>query len=243
MNNTKICIKCKEEKPETKGYFYFRKDNNKFRNECKECFDEKNLNYYFKNKDKFEFKETRKISNKNWRNNNLERAKQNNINFYINNPTYNKQYYNLHKEVILEKQKIYIELNKENLTEYQIIYRKLNKTNINKQRMKKYYSDKDYKILVNLRTRINLALKNNFKSGKTLKLLGCSIDFLKNYLESKFKPGMSWDNHGVKGWHIDHIYPCSSFDLSKPSEQKICFHWSNLQPLWAEENLKKSNKI
>ena len=90
---------------------------------------------------------------------------------------------------------------------------------------------------MNLRIRINLALKGNPKLSTTMKLVGCSIERLKQHLEKQFKMGMSWNNYGK--WHIDHIRPCASFDLSKPSEQKKCFNYTNLQPLWAEENLKK----
>ena len=61
-------------------------------------------------------------------------------------------------------------------------------------------------------------------------------------MESKFTEGMSWENQGKNGWHIDHKKPCSKFDLSKPEEQKKCFHFTNLQPLWWEDNLKKSDK-
>jgi hypothetical protein len=75
-----------------------------------------------------------------------------------------------------------------------------------------------------------------------MELLGCTIDFFKNHLESKFVEGMSWQNYG-KGWHIDHIIPCVSFDLSKPEEQRKCFHFSNLQPLWAVDNIRKGTKI
>jgi len=74
-----------------------------------------------------------------------------------------------------------------------------------------------------------------------MKLVGCSIDQLKQHIEKQFKKGMSWDNWGIYGWHIDHIKPCASFDLTKESEQKKCFHYTNLQPLWAKENLKKYN--
>ena len=68
-----------------------------------------------------------------------------------------------------------------------------------------------------------------------------SIENLWIHLEKSFKPGMTRENYGK--WHIDHIRPCSSFDLSKPEEQSICFHYSNLMPLWAEENLKKGSKL
>ena len=61
------------------------------------------------------------------------------------------------------------------------------------------------------------------------------------HLEAQFKPGMTWDNYGLKGWHVDHIRPCASFDLRDPEQQRRCFHYTNLQPLWAEENLKKGS--
>lgn len=97
-----------------------------------------------------------------------------------------------------------------------------------------------------LRTRINFVLKSNKKASSTKNLLGCSIEFFKNYIESKFKPNMTWNNYGnkkgIRCWEIDHIKPCASFDLSKPEEQRKCFHYTNLQPLWAIENRQKSNK-
>ena len=91
---------------------------------------------------------------------------------------------------------------------------------------------------------MRLALKeqNLTKKNTTAGLVGCSIPFLKKYLENKFKKGMNWKNQGRYGWHIDHIKPCASFDLSDPKQQLICFNYKNLQPLWAEENIKKSNK-
>jgi hypothetical protein len=97
------------------------------------------------------------------------------------------------------------------------------------------------RIKENIRRRILLALKNNSKSLPLEKLIGCEISFLIQYLENKFIKGMSWNNHGE--WHIDHIKPCTSFDLSKLSEQKKCFHYKNLQPLWAKDNLSKGAKI
>lgn len=78
------------------------------------------------------------------------------------------------------------------------------------------------------------------KSARTIELLGCPVWRLKFYLAVLFDPGMTWENHGE--WHIDHIRPCKSFDLSDPSQQRECFHYSNLQPLWAPDNLIKGDK-
>ena len=71
-------------------------------------------------------------------------------------------------------------------------------------------------------------------------LTGCTIPYLRGYLEGKFKEGMTWENYG--SWHVDHIKPCASFDLTKKEEQEKCFHYTNLQPLWALENIKKGKK-
>jgi hypothetical protein len=101
-------------------------------------------------------------------------------------------------------------------------------------------SNNEIRIIQNLRVRVRDALKKNIKSINTLQLLGCSVDFLKSYLEKQFKPGMSWKNYGYDGWHIDHIKPCASFDLAIPEEQRKCFNYKNLQPLWAEENFSKA---
>ena len=103
--------------------------------------------------------------------------------------------------------------------------------------------DPVFKLLKTLRSRISTALikNNNKKLDSTIKLLGCSIEECRNHLQNNFKEEMTWQNHGK--WHIDHIIPCSTFDLSKEEEQKKCFHYSNLQPLWANENLSKGNKI
>lgn len=96
------------------------------------------------------------------------------------------------------------------------------------------------KIAGRIRTRIGQALKSG-KKNKTHDLLGCSIDFLMGYLESKFEKEMNWKNYGQ--WHIDHIKPLSSFNLQDSEQQKIACHYSNLQPLWAKDNLKKGDRL
>ena len=107
--------------------------------------------------------------------------------------------------------------------------------------LKKQLSTKtNYHVSQRLRTRVYQALKEQCKIGRFSELLGCSIPELRLHLESQFKSGMSWDNYGT--WHIDHIRPCASFDLLKPEEQRSCFHFTNLQPLWARDNLKKGRR-
>ena len=106
----------------------------------------------------------------------------------------------------------------------------------------KYSNDINFQLSDVLRSRLRKALKNNAKSGSAVRDLGCSISELKKYLESQFQEGMSWDNYGRDGWHIDHIEPLAAFDLEDKEELKKACHYTNLQPLWAEDNLKKSNK-
>ena len=93
-----------------------------------------------------------------------------------------------------------------------------------------------------LRSRLNKAIKGGYKAGSAVTDLGCSIPELKLYLESKFQEGMTWDNYGHKTWHIDHILPLSKFDLSNREELLRACNYTNLQPLWAKDNLVKSNK-
>ena len=99
------------------------------------------------------------------------------------------------------------------------------------------------RIGTNLRSRLNKAIKGNYKSGSAVFDLGCSIDEFKVYMESKFQLGMSWGNWGRKTWHIDHIKPLASFDLSDRDELLNACHYTNLQPLWAKDNMMKSDRI
>jgi len=161
------------------------------------------------------------------------------------------------KEKIKERMKLYRLKHKERDRKYSKEYRLKNIKKI-KKRMKayrirsrkkiaayvrtKFQNDIHFRIGMNLRHRANMALRGTVKSKRTMELLGTSIDNFWSHLESKFKPGMTRNNYG-KRWHIDHIIPCASFDLTKPEEQFKCFHYTNLQPLWAKENLKKGAKL
>ena len=121
---------------------------------------------------------------------------------------------------------------KHEIIKYQVAYNK-----------KRYHNDSYFKLKCILRTRVGKVLREQKikKNFKTMDLLGESPAFVKDYLASKFTEGMSWENHGA--WHIDHRRPCCSFDLTNPEEQKKCFHYTNLQPLWAKDNLEKGGRI
>ena len=107
---------------------------------------------------------------------------------------------------------------------------------------KKLDTDPTYKLIHNMRGRLRKAVKGyGDKYDTTMNLVGCNSTKLREYLEAKFTEGMTWENYG-QGWHVDHIKPCCSFDLTSEEEQRKCFHYSNLQPLWAEENMKKGGK-
>ena len=130
---------------------------------------------------------------------------------------------------------------KERRASYMDNYSKKNRKELNSYlssyRADRIKKDINFKITLILRKRFWRALSGNFKAGSAVNDLGCSIPEFRNYLESKFKEGMSWDNHG--DWHIDHIVAISKFDLSNPEEVKKACHYSNLRPLWAQDNLKK----
>lgn len=101
----------------------------------------------------------------------------------------------------------------------------------------RYAIDPLFRLLKNLNHRVNdFEVRDKQKSA--LALIGCDLDWVIAWLEVQFKPGMSWENYGLV-WHVDHKRPCNTFDLNDPVQQRQCFHWSNLQPLFAQENLTK----
>jgi hypothetical protein len=216
---TKVCNKCKENK-DVCEFGTHKTTKDRLRTVCKEC---------------------RKIEGKIYREQNSEKRSITIKNWYTKNPEYNKKYYQNNTEKVKQTNRNWYELNKKR-------HRENNKTwtkkNLNK--IKEYYNnrikeqrktDPLKKLIFNIRTRIYSVLKNKTKSS--FDIVGCSPDFLKNHLENLFTEGMNWKNQGK--WHIDHITPLSS---AKTEEEayKLC-HYTNLQPLWAEDNLKKSNKI
>ena len=111
------------------------------------------------------------------------------------------------------------------------------------RRAKRYKSDIQFKLGLCLRRRLYMAVRNNHRSGMAVRELGCSIAELRQHLERQFKPGMTWENWGLGGWHIDHIRPLASYDLSDTEQVRAACHYTNLQPLWAGDNIRKGGQF
>ena len=165
-----------------------------------------------------------------------ECKKEDSSKYCANNKDKYKKYY-ADPEARVRKIKIKRQWNKDN-EEHNAQYRKDTKLHRNKQRRERYKNDIEYRILSLLRRRLYAALKGTCKSVSTEELLGCTVRELKTHIESLFKKGMGWCNQGQ--WELDHVMPCVSFDLIDVAQQRECFNYKNLQPLWAEDNRRKS---
>jgi hypothetical protein len=211
---TKICRKCEEER-DVCLFGKSKQNKDGLRSYCNEC---------------------RKIESKKYRTENPEKRKETLKKFYENN-----------KEKELLRFKIYRKENPEKRKQTCVKYIKNNKEKVNESarlwKKKARLNNPKYKLLSNLRERTKdyLKYKTVNPSSSIKDIVGCSPQFLKEYLENKFTDGMSWDNYGFYGWHIDHIIPLSS----AKTEDEVCklCHYTNLQPLWSVDNLKKGSKI
>ena len=156
---------------------------------------------------------------------------------------YNKKYYQ--EDIVAQRERVrkYYKNNKESRSIYNKKWHKENRVWMSEYNRKKYRNDPNFRILTNMRNRLNHALNGELKQESAKKLLGCTVEYALIHLESQFVEGMTWGNHGYRGWHVDHIIPCASYDMTDPEQQRQCFHYTNLQPLWAEDNLRKSDKM
>lgn len=155
---------------------------------------------------------------------------------------YNETYKKKNVEKIKETNKLYKEKCKKlGIGEFSILGKKRRNEYALENYYKRYKKDINYTLSVSLRNRTYIAIKNNQKVGSAVKDLGCSVNELKIYLKDKFIEGMTWNNWGK--WHIDHIKPLSKFDLSDRKQYLEAVNYSNLQPLWATDNLKKGNRF
>lgn len=160
-------------------------------------------------------------------------------------------YYHAHKENYAEHRRAYgreyyqrtKECNREQRLEKSRARYKKHSAKYIRQKVEKYQSDIGTKLANHLRSRLRHALKNNSKKSSMLSLLGCSILEFRAHLERQFAVGMSWENYGRGGWSIDHIRPLAGVDLSCPMQLAAISHYSNLQPMWECDNIKKGAKL
>jgi hypothetical protein len=225
----KLCSKCKIQK----NLIEFNVDSNTklgYRSQCKLCI----KNKYTLQKDEILLKQKQNYnpkSKKDYYKINKEKINE-----------YHKKYYQENKEYIKEHKKKYYENNIDTKKEYTKLYYEENKNKIINRHNKKYKNDSVYKFKHNLRSLILGSFKRNSnqfrKKSKTETILGCKIEEFRIYIQSKFKKGMALENHGE--WHLDHIIPLAS----ATTEEDIIKlnHYTNFQPLWAEENLSKGCK-
>ncbi len=156
---------------------------------------------------------------------------------------HNKEYRSKNVEFLKKKNKVWHVENKDRVREQTKEYRKINRVILNKKAFEKRRENICHMLLCITSKSVDRALKNYTRNQPVLELLGCSYGLLKIHIERQFKPGMTWENHGLKGWHLDHIKPISHFDFSKQEDQYKCFNYTNTQPLWAYKNLSKNNRF
>ncbi len=153
-----------------------------------------------------------------------------------------QRYYQQNLDKMRKEKRDYYTQNKDKKRVYDTEYRDRQKAKIALYKKAWELQKRDdpiFKIKRNLRRRVHHVLKGYAKADRTFNLIGCTAEEFKKHLESLWLPGMSWDNYGLTGWHIDHIIPCYTFDLTIEEEQRKCFHYSNQRPLWAKDNLSR----
>jgi hypothetical protein len=159
------------------------------------------------------------------------------------NPEKMKEWYKDNQERALQQKRNYYQENRELVLERSKLWTKNNRDTVNNYIKSKKRENSLFKVELNIRSRLTqyLKQKNITKRNKTYNIVGIDINGLKKYIEDQFENGMTWENYGVYGWHIDHKIPLCS--ANNETELLKLFHYTNLQPLWAEDNLKKNGKI
>jgi hypothetical protein len=266
----KKCTKCGVEKPATTEFFPKREKG--LRATCKICTKAGIKNHYENNKERIlernkdyikrnsekvaeirkEYYQSNKDAISEWQKKyneeNKEAILETHKKYRLKNHEFilerDRKYYHKNKDKILKRHSVYLKKNTERFRERRTEYERNRRKN-----------NPQVRLANALRARLNIALKiikkavseseTSFvkikKADSTFNLIGCDLYFLKDYLEKQFDENMNWPNYGSY-WHVDHIRPCASFDLTDEEQQRICFHYSNLQPLEAIENMRKGAK-
>lgn len=153
------------------------------------------------------------------------------------------KYVAANKHKLREAARAYYEANKERIIACGKEYRKKTRAAAAARERRKRKENPVSAIASRLRCRLRSAVKccGAAKAESTFSLVGCTPAELVSWIERQFETGMNWENRHL--WHIDHIIPCNAFDLSDPSQQAVAFHFSNLRPLWAIDNIRKKDRI
>ena len=245
----KTCSTCEVEK--TIDSFYFIKNSNNYRNQCKLCVSDRKKQYYADNKEKVcakaaEYKQNNKenvvASQAEYRQNNKEKIAARNAEYHQKNKekiaARNAEYRQNNKEKIAAKKVEYAKHNKEKIAARKAEYTQQNRKKNNEYNRNRHKNNANAKLANNIRSRINKALKGHNKSFHTKEILGIDIENYKKWLLFQMTPEMNFNNI-----HIDHVKPISSFDISNDNELLEAFNWRNTQPLLKQDNLRKSNKV
>lgn len=246
---TKVCTKCGIEKP-LASFYHDKKHSDGRRSDCKSCVLKRSREYWRKNFVKKTYTTTCVVCGNQFVASRISvkccSAKCNSKKWLDKNPTksaeYSATYRARHQGRAKDAQKKwYANGGKE-------IRRTYKRTDKCKSQNREYAKNKRsidpmFKARQNLSRRLSYLCtkQGTSKAENTILLLGCTVPYLKGHIALQFSEGMSWDNYGE--WEIDHIIPCSSFDLADPQQQKKCFHYTNLQPLWKSDNRSKGAKL
>jgi hypothetical protein len=152
-------------------------------------------------------------------------------------------YYGEHKEELKQRNAQWAKDHPERMNEFKKKYVEKNPEKVKAAKKRHRTESIVYKITHTLRSRLSSVFKGRVRSGSAVRDLGCTPNQLMVHLEKQFKPGMTWENYGFRGWHIDHIKPLASFDLMDLEQLRRAVHYTNLQPLWAVENQRKHAKV
>ena len=169
-----------------------------------------------------------------------------------------RAYYQRNREALLAQKRDYLTRKRDSILSYRRAnaarfrekcreWHQLNKEKV-RQRKRRYNRNRmispQVRIAMNTRRMLNKRVARQARpNARTEGILGCSFADFCIHLERLFHSGMKWDNYGKDGWHIDHIIPCAHFDLTQPAQVLRCFHFTNLQPLWALDNIRKGSRL
>jgi hypothetical protein len=225
------------------------------RHECKSCHSLIGKEWYLNNKEKcladsLKYRQANsekiRLYQREYYSNNREKCRESARKYAQNNKekvrAKNSRLYERDKDRILLRQKQLRDADIEATREKSREYRRKNRDHINRATRQRRAEDVQFRLGMVLRERLNKVVKRGQKAGSAVSDLGCTVPELVEHLESQFSKGMTWDNWGVTGWHIDHIRPLCSFDLTDRDQWLDACSYKNLQPLWAKDNLSKGGK-